>query len=296
MCLQDFIKEVEQRIKQKLGDDYGVETRVIHKINNQTLHGIQIRQGGQKIIPCIYIDEYYEKYRKGDDTIEETADSIICTYRESTVTNSFDLSVFTDYSKACTRLHGRLLSREMNEAILTDYPYREFLDFVLLYFVEYDGFSDGATASIGISNQQLDVWGVTEEDLFEQMKKNMYADNDGELNSMSDIMQKYGMELEKEISAENPMYVLTNKKHLYGAVQILNDDMLKCAEEVLHGDFYILPSSIHETILIPKGEVPAEELGKMVYEVNELTVQEKERLSYHVYEYDSVTGQIAIAA
>ena len=83
------------------------------------------------------------------------------------------------------------------------------------------------------------------------------------------------------------MYVLTNDTKVNGAAAILNDDIRQeIAEKV--GDFYMLPSSIHETLIVPKDAgMEFKELEQMVQEVNQTQVAPGERLSDHVYEYDA---------
>ena len=83
------------------------------------------------------------------------------------------------------------------------------------------------------------------------------------------------------------MFVLTNDTKVNGAAAILNDDIRQeIAEKV--GDFYMLPSSIHETLIIPKDAgMEFKELEQMVQEVNQTQVAPGERLSDHVYEYDA---------
>ena len=83
------------------------------------------------------------------------------------------------------------------------------------------------------------------------------------------------------------MFVLTNDMKVNGAAAILNDDTRqKIADKV--GDFYVLPSSIHETLIIPKDAgMELRDLEQMVQEVNQTQVAPQERLSDHVYEYDA---------
>ena len=83
------------------------------------------------------------------------------------------------------------------------------------------------------------------------------------------------------------MFVLTNDTKVNGAAGILNDDIRQeIAEKV--GDFYMLPSLIHETLIIPKDAgMEFKELEQMVQEVNQKQVAPGERLSDHVYEYDA---------
>lgn len=83
------------------------------------------------------------------------------------------------------------------------------------------------------------------------------------------------------------MFVLTNDTKVNGAAAILNDDTRQeIADKV--GDFYVLPSSIHETLIIPKDAgMELRDLEQMVQEVNQTQVAPQERLSDHVYEYDA---------
>lgn len=105
--------------------------------------------------------------------------------------------------------------------------------------------------------------------------------------------QNIGMDEAKEMAMQmmpdipDTMYVLTNNTKVNGAAAILNDDIRQeIAEKV--GDFYMLPSSIHETLIIPKDAgMEFKELEQMVQEVNQTQVAPGERLSDHVYEYDA---------
>ena len=83
-----------------------------------------------------------------------------------------------------------------------------------------------------------------------------------------------------------PMYVATNPRRVFGASCILYPGTLEAFARRCRRNFYVLPSSIHETILIPAlPELRAEEMEDMVHEVNEATLAEEEFLSNHVYLY-----------
>lgn len=85
-----------------------------------------------------------------------------------------------------------------------------------------------------------------------------------------------------------PMYVITNKQNLYGAVCILYPDVLKDVAQKLDSDFYVLPSSVHETIAVPAENLDinhASSLKAMVREVNQSELTPEEVLSDNVYYY-----------
>ena len=91
-----------------------------------------------------------------------------------------------------------------------------------------------------------------------------------------------------EISAppDMPLYVLTNRDSFFGASCILYPGLMKKIGKMLGGDYYILPSSVHETILLKTGgEADPEYLRCLVREVNRLYVTSDEFLSDEVYMY-----------
>ena len=110
-----------------------------------------------------------------------------------------------------------------------------------------------------------------------------------------DIARDNGMDISeaREMASQmipdvpDTMFVLTNDTKVNGAAAILNDDTRQeIADKV--GDFYVLPSSVHETLIIPKDAgMELRDLEQMVQEVNQTQVAPQERLSNHVYEYDA---------
>ena len=81
------------------------------------------------------------------------------------------------------------------------------------------------------------------------------------------------------------MWVLTNELGIYGATAMLYDGVLEEAGEKWEQNFYIIPSSVHELILLLE-EWDMEQLDLMIKEVNEREVKDDEILSDHAYLYD----------
>ena len=92
-----------------------------------------------------------------------------------------------------------------------------------------------------------------------------------------------------------PMYILTNKERRYGAGTIFYPGIMEQAQKLLGDNFYILPSSIHECILIPEeGNYDQDRLSEMVAEINEQHVDAREVLSDQAYYYLKKDGRIHI--
>lgn len=87
------------------------------------------------------------------------------------------------------------------------------------------------------------------------------------------------------------MHILTNERGCYGAGMILNPDIQKLVSDQMKGDYYVLPSSIHEVLIVP--DLPETDLDDLTEEVKMANdrVEEEYLLSYQVQHY-SVSAQV----
>jgi len=96
-----------------------------------------------------------------------------------------------------------------------------------------------------------------------------------------------------DISAD--MFVLTNISRINGAACMLYEDVLSNFANSIDSDLYILPSSIHEVIIVPQvNNLDKTELCQMVKEVNAEGVADDEILSDHVYVYNRTNHTITL--
>lgn len=199
----------------------------------------------------------------------------------------------------CRKLRGHLINTERNKELLSAAPHREFLDLSLVYAIELP--SPGAFKRVTVlDNNSLTDWEISETDLYELAYKDLERGEEILFERMDAVI---GRTVQWETSpdiAELPLYVLTNQSLFYGAVQMLNKKILRTAADTIGTDYIILPSSIHELILVSADwggkEDYAHELADIVYQVNETQVPEPEILSYHVYRYSRANEEITIAA
>ena len=110
----------------------------------------------------------------------------------------------------------------------------------------------------------------------------VYGENSKE--KMSEYVRE---EIEKmKCDDKIDMYVLTNEKRINGAGTIFYDGLLKKFADKIEKDLIIIPSSIHEVILIPSDNgITDEEVNEMIDEVNENELETVEILSNHMYLY-----------
>ena len=96
-----------------------------------------------------------------------------------------------------------------------------------------------------------------------------------------------------DVAEEEAMYVLTNVGKYNGAAAILDEKLMEQISEKFQEGFYIIPSSIHETLIVPKSQpLTITYLENMVSEINATEVSPEEMLSNHIYEYDAEKHEI----
>lgn len=95
--------------------------------------------------------------------------------------------------------------------------------------------------------------------------------------------------------SDTTLYVLTTLQQASGAALILNKDAMQKASRTIGGDLLIIPSSVHEVLLVSTNAIKPAELESIVRDVNSQELKSQDRLSDHVYRYDCQTRQISIA-
>lgn len=296
MKLEEFRENVVTLLSDHMGAAATVTAKDVTKNNGVVLYAVEISEQDRNISPCIYLESFFKRFKDGE-AIEDIIDEIEKDYEKNVQTVCFDADKFTDYGSVCKGIKARLVNTEKNRERLDCLPHRDFLDLSLVYCVELS-VGEGV-GSITIDNNHAAMWGVSEEQLFEQAVSNMEADGDAPIQSLSELFGEmtecFG---ETFPTGDFPMYVLTNSRRVNGASQIVRKDVLTHAGERLGKDYMIIPSSVHEVLLVPDSGDPdlAKNIAGIVDFVNHTQVAEEEILSNHVYRYSRASGEVAIAA
>lgn len=287
MTYEDFLCCVQTKVQQELGEEVRVLLHRIPKNNGILLDGLSIQEGEQGISPTIYLNDFYRDFQKGTE-IPGLVEQILDIYQESRIEGKIDTDFYRKYENVCDRIACKLVSFERNRELLKKIPYVRYLDLaaVFYYLMEHEELGSG---TILIYNSHLEMWHVTKEELYRQARENTLRLTPWEFYSIKDIVQdlmEEGGEQEEIPEPSLPMYVLTNKERNLGAAVMLFDQVLAQVGERLKEDYYILPSSIHEVIVIPaEFAIPRKELENMVREINATQVLPQEVLSDRVYYY-----------
>lgn len=282
MTYSEFTDALLSFVRVSLPEGCSAALHTVIKNNDTKLTGLTITETGRNISPTIYLDHYYQKYCEGED-LNLIVDEIIRTYKEYRPTEDFDMSFFTDYEKVKGRIVYKLVNCMRNKELLQDVPYVPYLDLAVVFCCLLKDNKSGS-ATVLIRQKHMEHWNVTTEDLFALAKENSPRLLSYELEDMNTLMKKICGE---DALESGQMYVLSNRQRLFGASCILDEELLEKIANDQHSGFYVLPSSIHEVILLPrKAPDTSEALTKMVQEINEAHLSSDEVLSDHVYYYD----------
>lgn len=298
MDFDEFKEKVKDNIKNYLPMQYekaNVSLQSVVKNNDVQLTGLMIRLEENNIAPFIYLDRYYEQYQNGmelPDIMKDIAELRVSS--EQSV--KLDISRITDFNQVKDNIICKLINGDMNEEYLADKPYTQIEDMAVIYVIDLGSGAEGHMSS-PITYDLMKRYGVDTQMLHEIAIHNL-AKSEIVFKSMKDalmeIMFPDGVPeedpLAEILSAEDemPMYVLSNAEKLNGAASVLDKDTMETISEMLGGDFVVIPSSIHEVIILPMDDnVDKDELEGIIREVNTSQVAPEERLSYHAYQYDS---------
>ena len=303
-----FAQVIKEAVEASLGDGYEVSINDVLKNNDTHLTGLTIRANESNISPTIYLEGSFERYQAGEAAIPVIVSEIIAVYESHKVTMPFDASMVTDFSACQSKICFKLVNADRNKELLSDAPHMIVCDDLAVLFYILVSNDGSGTATVTIRNSMFDMWGVSEEDLFNIALINTQRLFRGSVMSMASVMMellsdRMDEENTKEfydmvVSDEDmvPMYVCTNTQKINGAGVLLYKDLLKEFAERVGSDFYILPSSVHETLLVPVSkEMQIEYLRSMVREVNATQVAPEEVLSDNVYIYRREDDKISLA-
>ena len=296
MNLKEFTKKVEKAAGEVLGDEYQIRSQEVLKNNETRLMGLMIQKGDQNVAPTIYLDGYHVRYEEGE-TFGDVMNSILADYHRGAVSSDVDISFFEHFEKVKDRICFRLINTERNRVLLEDVPNVPFLDLSIVFFYAYHGEEIG-DGSILIHNNHMEKWQTSTGELMKLALENTPRLFGGTAMSMLETMREMVGDMEELLEdAENsPMTVISNHQRVNGAGVILYPHVLEEVARKAGGNLYVLPSSVHEMIVLPESQVPdADFLRNLVSEVNRTQVDAPEVLSDTLYYFNLEDGKVSIA-
>lgn len=287
---------MEQLIKQNLIDtirlylpeEFTLENHPVRK-NTGAERDAVFLVGKEKtgVSPVVYLEDYLEELQSGRET-KDTAREIVRQLLSFMPSSHQQRNLYESlwhFEKAKDRIIFRLLSGTRHRDFLRDCPGRPYLDLLVSYAVLMEREDMDGYGLAQVKNPLAEHWGVSEEELFRLACRNTEKRLGKLLKPLSDYAPLI------TVPEESPgLYCLTNDAGFYGAGLILYPEILRNFSEEQGSDILIVPSSVHEVILIPRKDAcPEAELNRIIREVNGM-LNDEEILSDHAYLYRRSTG------
>ena len=300
MEYREFLENVRKEVESRYDSNVSVTLNHVMKNNGTELDGITIMEKDKNIAPTIYINSFYDRYREGV-SLKAVVSEIIRIYNQNKNSININADYFENYENVRKTIVYKLVNYQKNKKLLEDVPYKRVLDLAVVFYCLIEQ-RKGVSATALIHNEHLRIWNVTEDEIYNDALKNTPVLLAGSIVPMCKILSEIAGtapvdndEKVCEYTGEDILYVLTNSSRVNGAACILYDNLLKKFANDVHSDLYILPSSVHEVIIVPKKNAfDKSELADMVREVNEQGVSQDEILSDNVYEYNRKNGLITM--
>ena len=302
MDFEEFKQEVQDRIKDFLPPAYADAKVSIIKSEklNESYTALNVGLKGETVLPAVNLNKLFHHYENGavlDELLSSTAEAVM------QKPPAVDVKRLQNYEEVKDRLFIRVSSAERNEDMLKRLPHTMKEDLAVTYHVIVQELEKGI-ASTPVTYEMLNNYGVSPDQLHADAMASGEKLYPLKADSMSHVMEEmlrqemsdHGMD-EAEISSmidlfllpesSIPMIIVSNDQRLNGAAVMFYPEAMEKLSEQLGGSFHILPSSVHEMIIIPESEeLNAQELQALVSEVNATQVAPQDRLTDEVYHYD----------
>lgn len=302
-----FAEGVAKDIRNYLPPEYeDADFQVVQKNKNNGIQliGVQVNLPERNASPIIYMEQFFDEIRQGE-SVERVMNRIASCIEKSSrapfMNSGIDL---TNYDSLKEHLAIKLVNTQANRKMLQEMPHENIEDLSAICYVNFPVDSGEGKATLEVRNQHLSIWNIDAKELFQQARINTQPVNTPLLQSMDEMMLSIFNEeghatnlLDENIDfglrSHDMLYALTNVEKQYGASMIMQPEVLNKLEQLFPEGFYVLPSSVHEVLIVPdNGEMEPKMLGEMVREVNKNEVERQEVLSDRVYSYDKEKHQI----
>ena len=298
--IQEFREVLLLNLRNKF-NDMEFSTVDVVKTNDTVLYAITYF-----ITPCcqasLYVNNYFERYIAGVEDIPaivETISNGILKELDTRMSKVVGLN-FSDpnFSKECVCF--RLINFEWNKAYLEDKPYTKFCDFAVIFYLMLEDVSDITDwwPTITVTKSLMELWGFTTQELFQLALENTPRLLPAVMKPMEDVMQNVLNKLQVDMSLDEfntGMHIASNRLiHDGAAVMLYKGFLADCARQLDDEDLVIIPSSVHEVLLMPyrKSAQRLSGLSSIICSVNRDEVLSHDRLSDKPYIYNALTDKI----
>ena len=275
MNAQKFLKDTGEQFymadyAKKVAEIIDGEVQVVEKANGVRRIGVTKRIG--EMAPIVYLTEYHDKGLTPEEAAKEVMKVIESNIRDN------DMSWIYDWETAKRYIKARLYNQQTNADVYRSAKRYGFDDLIIVPYLT-NVIPDG---HIKVIRQLADVWGVTDDEIIKVALDNVKI-RDVTIQSMFEVLSgMMGDEIDPDDFPDDvPMLVVSNKERCFGAIGVIKAKA-KLKRKLKDG-YVVIPSSIHEVIVVNKGQMPPEALNDIINSVNDECVMADEVLGNKAY-------------
>ncbi len=291
MDFKEFTDKLEQNLKVALEDGPAHASVVRHdveKMQGLSYTALTVSPANSNVGMNINVDSLYEQMQYGatyQNVLSHALNQATAFVEDAP---KFDVASITDYSQTKEKLFVDVVGAERNADLLVKVPHVQVEDMAMVYRIQV-GQRDGEVASALVTNQIMDSLGVTPEQLHQDALENAAMIHPSKVQNLAEVIAEMtGMPVEMVAESTPQLLVVSNEDKIKGASALFYPEMMDQLTKEVGGDFFVLPSSIHEVLVMPdNGEMSAEELKAMVTSINGDVVDPADVLTDQVYHFDA---------
>lgn len=295
MNYESFCQSLFASLMKVLPEGCSLRRHSVLKTNGQTQDAFFILRAGSSFAPLVYLKPLYRCFQDGE-SLESLCAAVLNRLERELPANEQLLKRLQDPEEIKSRLAFRLISQKSNEKLLEDLPWIPYLDMAIVFYIHIERDESSQMTSF-VHTDQAESLGLDTGELYRIAMDNTPRILPSKITPLEQLI--FGEENcplpHSEESA--PFYVLTNSAGIYGAACILYQDLLfNFAASFEGGSVLVIPSSVHETILVPDtGESAYDALRRSIRDVNRTAVAPEDVLSEQLYRYSRGDSCLRIA-
>ena len=281
MNYEQFVLAMMECVKGMLPESAIVERQEVLKNNGVKAIGISIRENGNIAAPIIYLKEFYDWYREGI-SIEELASDLIDYGRTVPEIPLWDYRKMSDFEQIKDLVVYKLINADKNQELLKNVPNLPLLDFAVIFYVMIP-VDECENCSMLIKNEHMNNWKLPISLLYHYAKTNTQRLCPYVIKPLAEVVnQQFAIPL-----PDSPLIMLSNETGVNGASVLLYPEIPNLIFDYVGKNYYLLPSSIHEFLIVPEEEgINPLNLKEIVREVNENHLEQEEFLSDSIYYFN----------
>ena len=303
--MEEFKKRIKSALESMLGDSYEITETEVTKVNDSKHPTLVIREKKSLVGATIYLDNYYSQ---GDDepisSITKRIIDTICNSEKPNIDSDF-VEKLMDFESVKDNIVFKLVNKDLNKEYLKGKTYIDYMDLAIVFCIVVEKNAE-TYSTVVVTDRLFNNWDIDVEVLLGIAKENAIRLFPADIQSLESVVKCFIAESNQNVSEDDlealdtpyDIFVCSNRQKMSGASTILYDGLLKdLAVDLDVNEFIIIPSSIHEVLIIPGMNNDTGDYmyyKSLVKEVNNTEVSKEEILSYNIYLYSAKDDKVTM--